>query len=271
MDYRHSDFGARLRFARGKRSGFVSSVRPRALVRQQGQFRSRHTRRRARPWHWLRSPQTALAAGKWSHGCPFQPRCRHRSRHRTGEQSRGPATGQVLSLCAPISFVVKNGSKIRGRMSGYPTPVSPTVSATKSPCRSLPWSPRRSFTLCAVTEITPPRGVASRALTARVDQRELELAEVDPHGPDLGRDANHELLRRQRAGEHVSQSVHTLPEVDPAGIEPLTPRKGEQLPGQRLSALRGAGDGLRPRAGPWDRRRRARACRYDRSRSSADC
>ena len=72
----------------------------------------------------------------------------------------------------PCSFVVKNGSKMRARVSAsMPLPVSLTASTTYAPGATSPASPRvrrRRARRSRVSIVSvPPRGIASRALTAR--------------------------------------------------------------------------------------------------------
>jgi hypothetical protein len=71
----------------------------------------------------------------------------------------------------PTDFVVKNGSKMRGRTSvAMPQPLSSTLSSTNSPawapgCRAASSDP--SVTLRVPRASVPPSGMASRAFTHR--------------------------------------------------------------------------------------------------------
>lgn len=71
----------------------------------------------------------------------------------------------------PMSFVVKNGSKMRGRFSGgIPQPLSLTLKQANDPDRASGLSEAMdSFTFTREVSMTrwPPFGMASREFTAR--------------------------------------------------------------------------------------------------------
>jgi hypothetical protein len=67
---------------------------------------------------------------------------------------------EAEARASPAGFVVKNGSKMRSRISGdMPAPVSATVTAT--------YDVSSSVTRAVATVIDPPGGVASRAFATR--------------------------------------------------------------------------------------------------------
>ena len=81
----------------------------------------------------------------------------------------------------------EEGVEDLGRMSGgMPSPVSDTVSATKSPSRPAT-SPGESD-VSAEIAMTPPSGMASRAFTTRLTIASSN-SRIDLHRPDTGRTA----------------------------------------------------------------------------------
>ena len=86
---------------------------------------------------------------------------------------------------------------------------------------------------------TPPSGIASRALIARLSSALSSWfgSQNVPHSPPAGDDVEPDLLA-DRAPQQLLHRGDELIDVDGLGIERLAPREGEQAMGQRRGAVR---------------------------------
>ena len=78
-----------------------------------------------------------------------------------------------------------------------------------------------------------------------IDQRELELRDVDLDRPDIGRDVAFELnVSAQRADQHLVHGLDAFLEVGDDRIERLASRERQQLARQALAAIGGRMHGV---------------------------
>ena len=85
--------------------------------------------------------------------------------------------------------------------------------------------------------------MASRALTAEIEERQLELIGVDVRRPQVGRELRLDLDQRaDRAAQHLEHAVNQLRDIDGRRVQVLLAGEGEQALGERGAAF-----------GPFDR------------------
>ncbi len=142
----------------------------------------------------------------------------------------------------PISFVVKNGSKILSFTSGgMPWPESSTSIATYSAAGSAPSSKSAhsaGVTLRVRRMISPPSGIASRALTMRLTttcSNWLRSALTSQRSRPC-RNSRSIFLADEAAHHHLQVGEHVA-ELQNLRAQGLAARKGEQLPHQTGGAV----------------------------------
>ena len=93
----------------------------------------------------------------------------------------------------------------------------------------------------AAMVMMPPSGIASRAFSAQVQDRQLELAGVDLDGPQVGAEVHLDVdVPAERAVEHLAHALRWRREVDRLRIDRATAREREQMPRQPGAARDGA-------------------------------